>query len=130
MASKLGNGIYYLLTQDNGVSELIGTKVHPGKIPETTSFPACAYSNNSTRLSTKDATEENEATVGIDIYANEYDLCYQIGNAISAVLDRYDGTANGEKMEIYLTNQSDAAWQSEVEQFHLQQNYKVWHKST
>jgi hypothetical protein len=129
MASKLSNGIHYLLTQDPGVSALIGTKVHPGKMPKPNSFPACIYSVNSNPMSTKDKTSESEATVGLDIYAKEYDLCYQIGAAISAVLDRYDNTANGETMEIYFTNQSDGVWNDDVRQFHLQQNYKVWHRS-
>lgn len=97
----IGKAIYSILSNDAGVTALVGTKIYPDIIPLGTAYPATVYSVVSTTpTNVKDGASTLDATVvQVDIYSDDYSEAQSIASAIRTALDTYSGTVATVKVD-------------------------------
>lgn len=106
----LEEAIYYILTEDSGVSALIGTRVYPLVIPQNATLPTVVYQEISSVL-----THQMRPMIGLTraryqfwCWAATYTGADALAEAVRLALDGYSGTANNVRIDsIQLQDESD-----------------------
>lgn len=97
--------IYQLLTNDAGVSALVGTKVYPTLLPQNPVFPCVGYAVEPTAENiTFDGQGTNQAAnIEIDCWAALHADALALGEAVNAAIKNYSGTLAGVQVDaIYI----------------------------
>jgi len=88
---KTGKKIYSILSQDQAVSALIGSKIYPLIAPEGTELPYVLYQRSFRNGNSKDGRTGSESSINIGIFAKSYvnsiDICDAIEKALTGYRD-------------------------------------------
>ena len=89
----LESGLHSLLSADSTLSELVGTRIYPVFVPESTAFPCLSYQvvSGSSDVALDD-TVVREKRIQFDAWAQTYGVSKQIESALAEILEGYSGT--------------------------------------
>jgi len=95
--SSVGKAIYNILSNEAGVTDIVGTKIYPVVAPQQTETPFIVYSVvSSIPTNTKDRISEIDTMrVQVDCYEKTYTLAEALSSAVRLALDNATGTKNG-----------------------------------
>lgn len=98
---KVGLAIYYLLSNDIGVTSVVGTRIFPETAPQGQVTPYIVYSVISNTPSDVKESGETVDIAQVEIYSVEttYAKAVALGRNIRDALDRKIGTFNGVKLQ-------------------------------
>ncbi len=86
-------GIVALLAADSGIAALVGTRIYPVLVPETTAYPCLSYQVvSSVQQYTVDRRELGQKRIQFDCWANTYADAENLKQALRNALDVYSGT--------------------------------------
>ena len=91
---SVGRAIYYILSNNTAVKNLIGTKIYPLVLPELTPLPAIVYERNSDLEYSLDGAGISTSAVDITILSENYSNTMAISEAVYTALQWYKGTAD------------------------------------
>ena len=93
----VGKAIYYLLTNANDVTEIVGTRIFPEVAQQDADLPYIVYnvSNNEPSDTKKAPSKLDTADVEVNCFATNYSQVIDMGVAVRAALDRVKGTYSG-----------------------------------
>jgi hypothetical protein len=112
---KFEDAIFAYLSTEPQVSDLVETRIYPGKLPEPTTFPAIVWHRISARRTrTYDKFESFDAfatiRVQFDCWAEEpggYDTAVEVGEALLGALSGYGGMMSGTLITAHPLNEFD-----------------------
>jgi len=92
-----GKAIYYLLSNNDGLSALVGTRVFPEIAEQNTALPYVVYTIRSNEPSDtqRGPSELDTASVEVNCFAETYQTAIAISVAVRAAIDRAKGTYSG-----------------------------------
>jgi hypothetical protein len=92
-----GKAIYYLLSNNAGLSALVGTRVFPEIAEQNTALPYVVYTIRSNEPSDtqRGPSELDTASIEVNCFADTYQTAIAISVAVRAAIDRAKGTYSG-----------------------------------
>lgn len=98
---KLEAALFDYLSNDPGVSALVGDRIYPNKLQEGCQLPAISWNRVSARrVYTHDAFEDTDAWVNariqINCWSNAALECMDVGEAVLLALSGYEGDMSGQ----------------------------------
>jgi hypothetical protein len=107
---KLEDAIFSYLSSE--MSDVLESRIYPGKVPEPGIFPAIAWNRISTRrVRTYDKFEDFDAfgfvRVQFDCWARDYDEAVYVGESLLAALSGYGGMMSGALVTAHAVNEFD-----------------------
>ena len=93
----LGRAIYKILSDNTAVASMVGTKISPNVMPQTTRFPFIVYDVNSVSPASQKQSVGILDVVDVMIsgYTDNYSDSSKLANYIRTALDRVSGNYNG-----------------------------------
>jgi hypothetical protein len=87
---EIGKGIYYILSNNTEVSNLVGNRIFPQVAPISTIFPFIIYDiyNDDPTLDKDGPSSLDKYDIRITGYAETYTKLTRVGSAIRSALDR------------------------------------------
>jgi hypothetical protein len=100
-----------ILTNDPGVSGIVGGRVRPFTDANTTAYPCLTYwrSNTDRPISNDGPTGQSIAIFQLDAWAADAATCWQVSNAVRLA-------TNGKSGTLYGTQIDSIRWQDETDQ--------------
>ena len=98
---KVGLAIYYILSSDTAVTDIVSTRIFPETAPQGQLTPYIVYSVISNAPSDTKESGENIDVAQIEIYTVEttYAKAVNLGGVIRDALDRKVGTFNSVQLQ-------------------------------
>lgn len=123
------------LLNTSAVSTLIGTRMHPLRLPDTAVFPAIVYTEVSAPITaTHDETANSTLTHAryqIDAWATTYSGSVVLAKAIFEALHSYSGiiTKGADTFRIYASLRQDRRKDNDPETglFRVMQDFMIWY---
>lgn len=115
----IGNSLYSLLSGHAPLVALVGTQIYPMQAPQEKKDPMVIYGidGQEAHHSKDRLSPEDWYSVGILVYAKDYDQMHTISKAVRAALDGKKGTIAGNAIsQISFMNFEDA-WEPERESY-------------
>ena len=93
----IGKAISSILRNTAGVSNYVGSRIFPQKIPFGETMPAITYFIiDTTPNNTKNGVSTYDYVVAqISVFAQSYDTCQDLSQKVRTALDYYSGTTRG-----------------------------------
>jgi len=87
---KIAKGIYYILSNNTAITELVGTRIFPLVAPITTKFPFIVYDlyNDDPTIDKDGPSTLDKFDIRVTAYAETYTSIDRVGAAIRETLDR------------------------------------------
>ena len=86
---SLETGLYTALTEDSGISALVGTRIYPEIMPQGVTYPAISYQRVSTVRTTmlSGVDDFTEARIIIDCWDSSYSGAKALAAAVKSAID-------------------------------------------
>lgn len=93
---SIENAIYTMLNGHAGLSALVGVRIYPMYLPQTPTFPACAYRRTSSQAVSLLATDTDiiDGRYEVAVFSKTYDECLATANELRKALQRQRGTVS------------------------------------
>lgn len=93
----IGKSIYYLLSNDTGVTNIVSTRIFPSRIPQIKDFPAISYHQiNNVPTDQKDGVSGfDKIDFDINCWSKDYAQINILADAVRTALDRVKITSQG-----------------------------------
>lgn len=91
------HALFSILSNDAGVTALVGSRIYPIMLPQNATFPCASYSTDEGQ---EDDTFDGQGTfqqinIEVDAWAKTHAEMLTVGGAIKAALKNYSGTVSG-----------------------------------
>lgn len=98
---RLEEALFTYLSGDDGISDLVGARIYPMRLPEGATLPAISWNRiSANRLYTHDTFDETDAwtaaRVQFNCWATSAEEAMRLGEAVLLALSGYDGDMAGE----------------------------------
>lgn len=91
----IGKAVYYALSNDSGVTDLVGTKIYPEIAPEGTTAPVVVFTMiNSVPDYSRSGTGRWVSTVDVLVFDKSYVDCVDLAIEVRDALNELHGTFN------------------------------------
>lgn len=123
--------IYTQLSGYAGLTALVGTRIYPRLLPQSSSKPAVVYSRVSSERFSAFSTDSGvvKARMQCDVYAATYDAALAVREQVRGALQRYSVDSPLKVFDTYILNEIDL-YDSETELHHLVLDFEINYQET
>ncbi len=125
------DGLFSFLSGEQTISDLVGSRIFPLKLPQAVTYPAVTYQRIDTERirSFGGPSGLAHSRIQLDLWDKTYSGVKALADAVRRVLDGFKGLMGAEDIGgVSLLSDSDSPFESGVEVFRLSQDYSIWHK--
>lgn len=128
--AELEEAVFARLQAVSGVTDLVGTRVHPAPLPQGVGMPAVSYQRVSAVRESAMGSDVGVARVRIEVssWSTQYSGAKQLATAVRAALQRFRGTSAGvEVLDVFVANDLDL-FEEERELHRVLTDFDIWHR--
>ena len=109
--------LYAMLHDHAGVQSIVADRIYPIYLPQSPTFPACAYNRTSSRTISALKADTNliEARFEVAAFSKSYDECIQLADQIRQALQRNRGSIAGVVVEDVTIDDINDAYEPDFE---------------
>jgi len=126
----LEEGLYDHLTNDAGVSALVGTRIYPLVVPQDVALPAIAYQRIS---GPRDHAHDGPSGLGrarmqFTFVGTSYSQAKSVAEAVRASLDGFKGTMGTVTVGAVLLDNEHDSWATAFDKPVVRHDYMIWYQ--
>lgn len=123
------DAIFALLSQDEGVSAIVGARIYPLITPEEGAYPALSYFrvDGPREHALEGPAGFAHPRIQVDAWANDYATAKTLTEAVIAALDGYRGAVAGVSVSAIIALGDHDLYEPRTKTFHRAADFEVMH---
>jgi hypothetical protein len=124
---KIEDALFTKLSGTTAISDIVGTRIHPVKMPDNPTFPSITYQRIS---STREQTMQGrvsycEAIMQIDIWSQDYDVTRDLASKVFSALEGFRGPISSVDIQAILSQNEIDLFEDDVKVYRRSQTFRV-----